>query len=219
MPVATQPTTSPMSSVEAPPAAEPEIARADWLYRLSLDQYHRMADAGILDEDDRVELIEGLLVKKMSRKPPHILAAELLNRILNRLVPEGWYVSIQNPIALAESGSEPEPNVKIVRGDPHDYGDRQVTPGDSALVIEVSDSTLRDDQVVKKAIYARSSVPVYWIVNIPARRIAVYTDPTGSDPRPDYRQRLDFGPEEMVRLVLDGREVAQIAVADLMPRN
>ena len=66
-----------------------------------------------------------------------------------------------------------------------DYEDRRVGPADVGLVVEVSDSSLRDDQILKKTIYARASIPTYWIVNVPARRVEVYTDPTGPDPSPD----------------------------------
>ncbi|HEY2154525.1 MAG TPA: Uma2 family endonuclease [Isosphaeraceae bacterium] len=104
----------------------------------------------------------------------------------------------------------------MVRGSPRDYAGRRITPADVGLAIEVSDSSLRDE-VVKKAIYARSSVPVYWIVNIPDRRVEVYTEPTGPNSSPDYRRRDDYPSGADMPLVLDGVEVARIAVADLLP--
>ncbi len=77
------------------------------LYRLSGKQYHAMIRAGILTEDDQVELLEGFLVAKMSKYPSHIVATDLLQRVLSRVVPDGWYVSMQNP--LTTRSSEPEP--------------------------------------------------------------------------------------------------------------
>jgi Uma2 family endonuclease len=122
-----------------------------------------------------------------------------------------------NPITLAESSSEPEPDAKLVRGSPRDYAGRRITPADVGLVIEVSDTSLHEDHVVKNVLYARSSVPVYWFVNIPDRRVEVYTEPTGPDSSPDYRRREDHASGADVPLILDGVEVARIAVADLLP--
>ncbi len=65
---------------------------AESLYRLSVKQYHAMIRAGILTEDDQVELLEGFLVSKMSKNPPHVVATDLLQRVLSRVVPDGWYV-------------------------------------------------------------------------------------------------------------------------------
>jgi Uma2 family endonuclease len=213
---------TPEVELTPPPASPPRQVEplplpADRLYRMSLDQYRKLAESGILG-DARVELIQGVIVKKMTKGDPHIIVTELLTRILARLMPDGWFVSLQNPITLDESASEPEPDAKVVRGEPRDYKQgRRVRPADTALVIEVGDSSVRDDQVVKKAVYARASIPIYWIVNLPANRIEVYSDPTGPDPTPDYRHRADLGPGDQIPLILDGREIARIAVADLLP--
>ncbi len=188
----------------------------DRLYRLSLEEYHRLAEAGVLS-DSRVELIEGMLVKKMTKNTPHMIATAQVNAVFHEVKPAGWFVMIGDPISLQESGSEPEPDAKLVRGKPGDYKGRRITPADVGLVVEVSDSSLHEDHVVKKALYARSSVPVYWIVNIPDGRVEVYTEPTGPDSSPDYRRRDDYPSGADVPLVLDGVEVARIAVAELLP--
>jgi Uma2 family endonuclease len=177
-----------------------------------------MAEAEILG-DARVELIEGLLVAKMTKKTPHLVATEYLDEVLHRVVPAGWYVSMQNPITIPETGSEPEPDAKVVRGSRSDYEERRVGPADAGLVVEASDASLRDDQIMKKSVYARASIPIYWIVNVPARRVEVYTDPTGPDPTPDYRRRVDHPSGVEVPMILDGNEVVRIAVADLLPRK
>jgi Uma2 family endonuclease len=124
---------------------------------------------------------------------------------------------MQNPITIAECNSEPEPDAKVVRGTPRDFKGRRVAGSDVALVVEVSDSTLRDDQTTKKALYARAMIPFYWIVNLPSNRLEVYSDPTGPDPSPDYRRRSEHGPDDVIPLILDGQEVARIAVRDLLP--
>ena len=193
--------------------AEAEIPYIDRLYRLSIEQYHRMIEAYVIGPDDRVELLEGLLVAKMGTNPPHIVSTDLITRIMVRATPPGWFVSMQNPVTLATTVSEPEPDAKIVRGDPRDYRGRKPGPGDVGLVIEVSDSTLRTDRTTKKRIYARDAVPYYWMLNLVDHRLEVFSEPEGDD----YRKHQIFGPEDTVPLILDGREVARIAVKDLLP--
>ena len=193
------------------------VTVADRFYRLTVAQYHAMAEAGILGAEDRIELLEGLLVTKMTKNDPQMLATELAQEAFTLALPAGWYVSMQNPITIVEADSEPEPDAKVVRGLRRDYKGRRIFPADVSLVLEVSDSTVREDQSTKKALYALASIPSYWIVNLVANRLEVYTDPTGPDPSPDYRRRSDHGPDDLVPLVLDGREVARIAVRDLMP--
>jgi Uma2 family endonuclease len=210
------PATSGPSSISTPPAS---VTVVDRLYRLTVEQYHAMGEAGILGSQDRVELIEGLIVNKMGKGQPHIIVTEILARMLYRIVPDGWFPSMQNPVTIAETNSEPEPDVKIVRGDILDYLNRRVTPGDLVLAVEVSDSSVNIDQTTKKMLYARAGIPVYWLINLPAWRIEVYSDPTGPDPSPDYRRRTDHGLEDVVPLILDGQEVARIAVKDLIPFN
>ncbi len=154
----------------APTALEPP------LFRLSVDQYHEMTRHGILTEDDEVELLDGLLVAKMTKNTAHHVAKLLVQSALAKVIPEGWYVDSQDAITLATS--EPEPDAMVVRGQPRDYLAHHPLPGDLALVVEVADSSLHHDRGFKKAIYAASAIPVYWIINLVDRRVEVYTDPT-----------------------------------------
>lgn len=205
---------------------EPNLARAPStpvvptlpVYRLSVDQYHRMVRADILTEDDRVELLNGYLVPKMTKTQPHNIASGKLNDVLMRVIPAGWYLAREEPLrATDESG--PEPDLMIVRGNRDDYPENPPRGSDIALVVEVAEASLSRDKVEKKAIYAASGIPAYWLVNLPARRVEVYTDPTGPADWPDYRMRTDHGPEDALVLILDGREVARIAVQDILPRQ
>ncbi|MFO0925931.1 MAG: Uma2 family endonuclease [Gemmataceae bacterium] len=185
-------------------------------YRLTVEQYHAMLRGGILSEDDKVELLEGVLVQKMGKNPPHRFATQQLNRILLPMVPvDRWFVDIQEPVTTADS--EPEPDVAVFRGTPQQFvvAGQHPGPTDACLVIEVSDSSLRTDRGVKQRIYARAGIPQYWIVNIVDRRVEVYTDPSGADPAPAYRQRRDFAVGDEVPVVLDGVEVGRVRVADL----
>jgi Uma2 family endonuclease len=88
--------------------------------------------------------------------------------------------------------------------------------GDTVLVIEVADTTLRQDHGVKKRAYAQAAIPVYWIVNLKANTIEVYTDPTGSS-KPDYRQCQEYGASDEIPVVIDGQEVGRVAVRELLP--
>jgi hypothetical protein len=185
--------------------------------RLSLDQYHRM-DEGILTKDDRVELLGGWLVARTPINPPHRTASWKVRVALERIVLPGWYVDEQKPVTLPLSGSEPQPDVQVTRGDnPGDYADRHPGPDDVALLVEVSDSSLPDDRGFKKRFYAADRVAVYWIVNLQDRRLEVYTEPSGPADVPDYGRRSDYGPDDEVPVMLDGREVGRVTVRDLLP--
>jgi len=198
-------------AIDRPPPAVP----SDPIWRLSVAQYHDMIRAGILTEDDPVELLDGWLVSKMTKNPPHRVATYLLRRALEEVIPQGWHVDSQGAITLATS--EPEPDAAVVRGEPRAYVDRHPGPKDVALVVEVADASLHRDRGFKRRLYARAAIPVYWIVNLVERVLEVYTDPTGQIDEPDYRQHRDYGPTEEVPLVVEGREVGQIAVSAVLP--
>lgn len=187
----------------------------DVIWRFSVDQYHAMIRTGILTEDDPVELLEGWLVTKMPKNPPHSVVTQLTREALARILPSGWYVDAQEPITTADS--EPEPDVVVVRGDRRQYLDRHPGPQDVALVVEVADSTLQRDRSLKKRLYAAAGIPVYWIINLLNGQIEVYTDPSGPGEQPDYRQQQNYGPADTVPVVIEDREVGLLAVRDLLP--
>jgi Uma2 family endonuclease len=186
------------------------------IWRLNVDQYHEMIRRGILTDDDPVELLDGWLVYKMPKNPPHRVATRSTRKALEQVVPAGWYVDSQEPITLGER-SEPEPDGMVVRGESNQYLERHPGPEDVALIAEVADATLARDRGSKKRLYARANVPVYWIINLFDRQIEVYTDPTGLAEQPDYRQRQDYGPSDSVPVVIAGQEVGRIPVRDLLP--
>jgi Uma2 family endonuclease len=174
-----------------------------------------MVRAGIIDEDDPVELLDGWLVKKMTKSPLHRTVTGLLRDVLQKVIPAGWFVDSQDPVTL--SASEPEPDVVLVRGSRLDYLDRHPGPGDVALVVEVSDSGLSRDRVFKKSIYAAAGIAVDWVVNLVDRRIEVYSGCTGSASGADYARCDLFAVGDKVPLVVDGRIVAEIPVGSILP--
>jgi Uma2 family endonuclease len=184
------------------------------VYRLTVKQYHEMIDKGILTEDDPVELLEGWLIQKMPKDPRHRLATQLTARVISRLLAAGWHVATQDPVTT--SNSEPEPDVSVIRGKEEDYHARHPRPKQVSMAVEVSESTLRRDRTLKKRVYARASIPVYWIVNLVDNQIEVYTKPTGDVEEPDYLERRDYEIGQSVPLVIGGKEIAKIAVKDII---
>lgn len=193
----------------------PYIIPTDPVWRLSIEQYHRMIQTGILTDDDPVELLEGCLITKMPKNPPHRLVTKLTRETITRLLPEGWYVDSQEPITTDDS--EPEPDIVVVRGDPRQYCDRHPQPHEIAVVIEVSDTTLQRDRNLKKRLYARAGIPVYWIINLPENQIEIYTQPSGQTEFPDYQQRQDYLLTDEVPIVIEGYEVGQFTVSEVLP--
>jgi Uma2 family endonuclease len=185
------------------------------IWRLSVEQYHAMIRADILTEDDPVELLEGWLITKMPKNPRHTLVTQSARDTVASPLSPGWHVNVQEPITAAES--EPEPGVVVVRGERHQYRDHHPGPQDIALVVEVADSSLRRDRSLKKRIYAAAGIAVYWIVNLLDNQIEVYTEPSGPNEQPDYRQQQNYGIEDAIPIVLDGNEIGRVAVRGLLP--
>ncbi|NLX99479.1 MAG: Uma2 family endonuclease [Rhodopirellula sp.] len=186
----------------------------DFVCRLSVEQYHQMARAGILSEDSPLELLDGWLVPKMTKNPPHSVVTDRVRRALEQTLPAGWLVRSQEPITL--SASEPEPDVAVVRGELDDYLERHPEPHEVALVVEVSDISLRRDRTTKKRLYAEAGIPLYWIVNLLDRHIEVYGDPSGPGESPDYRARRDFAATDAIPVVIDGRSIGEVAAREIL---
>ncbi|MEG4270928.1 MULTISPECIES: Uma2 family endonuclease [unclassified Microcoleus] len=198
-----------------PPVETVAAIPNDLILRLSIEQYHAIIQAGILTDDDSVELLEGWLVFKMPKNPPHRVTTRLVRTALENILPPGWYVDSQEPITL--SNSEPEPDIVVVRGDTRQYLDRHPGAEDIALIIEVSDTTLQRDRTVKKQIYARAGIAIYWIVNLVEGLVEVYSQPIAEVEQPDYSQRLEFGRSAVVPIIIEGIEIGAIAVDSLLP--
>lgn len=183
--------------------------------RLTVAEYQHLIDHGILTDEDQVELLEGYMVLKMPRNPPHDYSVDELQKFFFRTIPDGWTVKGQTAVSFAES--RPEPDLSVARGPRSQFRGQHPEPGDLALVVEVSHSSLARDRSDKGRIYARESIPVYWIVNVVDRQIEVYTDPTGPVSVPVYRRRQDYGAGSSVPIVLDGTTVGTLAVDDVLP--
>ena len=193
----------------------------EWLpspaYRLTLEQYERMVDEGIIGEHDRVHLINGILVAKMTQNDPHCTADDLCGLALEQLIPPGWYIRGAKPIRIpggdGRRDSKPEPDRCVVRGTVRDYEERTPGPADVALVVEIADSSLAEDRKLAAEVYGPAGIPVAWIVDLRGRRVEVYTGPGPQG----YGPPETFEEGQSVPVVIDGRELGRIAVEDILP--
>ena len=188
-----------------------------WPFRLTVDRYQRMTEAGILTEKDRVFLWKGQLVTKMTKGRPHTVAVLRLTDALKRVVPDGWYVEPEQPLRLNDL-SVPEPDLKVVRGRIEDYVNIP-SSRDVPLVIEVAGTSLEEDRGEVMESYAAEAIPIYWIANITERRVEVYSIPVRAGNTARYSSCAIYGPGDEVSVVLDGQAVGQLAVSDLFPVN
>jgi Uma2 family endonuclease len=180
--------------------------------RLTVDQYDLMVEHGILPETNRFELINGRIVEKDVKNPQHSTATGLTRQAVERLLPAGWHVRQEAPVRIPNRRSEPEPDLSVVRGGIVDYKDRHPDPADVALVVEVTRTSATKDRALAR-VYGPGGIPVYWIVNIPKRRLEVYANPAqGAYPPPTI-----LGESDTVELVLGGQVVGRIPVAELLP--
>lgn len=143
---------------------------------LTVDEYHRMGEAGILTADDRVELIEGELVAMSPIGSEHAATTNSLTRLLVLAVGDQGIVAVGNPVRLTQR-SEPQPDFTVLK--PRDYRAALPRPEDTMLVVEVANTSLDYDRTVKLTLYARSGIPEAWIVNLPAAEVEVYREPIG----------------------------------------
>jgi Uma2 family endonuclease len=183
------------------------------VWRFTVDQYHRMIGAGILGEDDPVELINGWIVPKMARNPPHDSTVTRLQRSFWALLGPEWVIRTQCAVTLDDS--EPEPDITVALGPDGRYDDHHPGSGEIALVVEVADSSLVHDRDEKAPAYAAAQLPLYWIVNLPERQVEVYDQPSAGVAV--YGRRRDYHIDDDVPLIVFGRQVGLIAVREILP--
>lgn len=145
--------------------------------RFTVDEYYRMAEAGVLHEDDRVELIDGEVISMSPIGIRHGAAVDRLNELLVLRVTPRATVKVQNPLRI-DQHSEPQPDLVVARRREDFYAAGHPRPEDTLLVIEVGDSSARFDRVVKAPIYARSGVPEVWLVDLGADEVRVLRAPS-----------------------------------------
>ena len=143
---------------------------------LTVDEYHAIGTAGVLKEDDRIELIEGELIEMAPIGSRHVAKVNWLARLLSQHVGDHAIVSVQNPVALPPH-SEPQPDIALLKPRADYYEGKLPGPEDILLVIEVSDTTLAYDRDSKMPIYARHGIVEAWLVDIQTQTVSIYLDP------------------------------------------
>ncbi len=174
-----------------------------------------MVEAGVFPPGERLELMDGEVLKMTPQGSVHATAVRLTEDLLRAAFGPGHDVRVQMPLAIDPS-SEPEPDVTVVPGSPRDY--RDAHPTSALLVVEIADTTLLYDREQKGSLYGRAGVVEYWIVNLIDRRLEVYRDPTAMPQTRygwAYRTVLQFTPGDHIYPLAASQ--ARVAVADLLP--
>ncbi|MCX8114709.1 MAG: Uma2 family endonuclease [Burkholderiaceae bacterium] len=145
-------------------------------HRLTVEQYHRMAETGVLARDARVELIEGVIVEMAPIGSRHAATVKRLNALLTSAVVGRAIVSVQDPIRLGDR-SEPQPDLALLRPREDFYADAPPTAADTLLIIEVSQATAAYDRQIKVPLYAQHGVPEVWIIDLDFSLVRFYRTP------------------------------------------
>ena len=182
--------------------------------RFTVDQYRRWTELGRFTEDDNIELLEGWIVDKMAKNPPHDSRVTWAQSVLQRELPSGWHC--RNQCSLETADSVPEPDLAIVRGSILDYADHHPQAADTALLVEVADTSLATDRE-KRHLYARAGIPQYWIVNLVDSQVEVWSDPQLSGRDADYSTHQVLIRGEILTLIIPGASPRSISVTDLVP--
>ncbi len=158
--------------------------------RLTLDEYHRLIEMGFFPSGERVELIEGVLHRMSPKGTRHAECLRRLLRLFFSTLGERVEISAQDPITIPASQSEPEPDLALVQPREGGYVDRHPYPEEVLLLVEIADTSLRDDREVKLPVYAAAGIEECWIINLVDDQVEVYREPTVlPDGRAVYRQR------------------------------
>lgn len=206
-----------VATLSAPPLAATSVRPASGPYRFTLEQYHAMIRAGILGEDDRVELIAGYLTQAMSVNPPHAASVYRCTEWLRaRIDGDTGMLFSERPISLPPH-TEPEPDIVVAAHRADAYATAHPTPDAISLVVEVADDSLERDRKLKLPRYAEAGIAEYWIVNLRDRQLERYTEPLPA--RPEVGQDAAYAKTAVARAgeVLEHERFGEVAVDALLP--
>lgn len=168
---------------------------------INVSEYYRMAEAGILTENDRVELIHGEIIEMSPVGSKHAATVDRINKMLNDLQLNA-IVRVQSPVKIDEL-SEPEPDIVLLKSREDFYEERHPQANDILLIIEVADTTKAYDQEIKIPLYAQAGIPEAWLIDLNSSELAVYTNPSADG----YKKIELFNPNDKVRLQAFGIEL------------
>ena len=173
---------------------------AERLRRFSIAEYHKMGEVGILEEYERVELIDGVITKMAPIGSRHAACVNKLSRFFFSILPtEDATIAVQNPIIL-DDGTEPEPDTALLKPRDDAYASGHPRPSDVLLIVEVADTSVDYDLAVKLPRYAAAGIPEVWLVNIPDQKIEVHKMPMGAETDAGYKIRVEYRLGETVNL-------------------
>lgn len=160
-------------------------------------EYHRLAEAGILSEDDRVELVNGEIVEIGPIGSPHAACVSRLAELLYETLGRRVQINVQNPIQL-DDYSEPQPDLAVLKRRPDHYAQAHPRPVDILLVIEVAESSIEYDRAIKVPLYARAGIPEVWLIDLNQDRIRAFGEPRARE----YQTRREFQCGQTIRSVV-----------------
>lgn len=147
-----------------------------YLRLITTDEYHRMAEVGILAADEQVELLAGQILQKMPKGPAHSALCKRIEKLLERQLGEQALVRLQDPVWL-DRHSEPEPDIAVVHPQDNFYADHHPVPNEVYLMIEIADTTLSRDLGTKANLYAAAGIVEYWVFHIATQQLHVFREP------------------------------------------
>jgi Uma2 family endonuclease len=176
----------------------------------TVDEYHRMTEAGIFAPDERVELLEGRIIWMIAKGTAHRSAVGRIDRLLQDCLKNRALICVQDPVKLNER-SEPEPDISVVKIDPLDYADHHPTPSEVYLIIEVADSSLKLDCETKAQAYSLAGIKDYWVLDVVKRELHIFRNQTqnGYESQVIIGETVSVSPLEFPDL--------QIRLSDMLP--
>lgn len=187
-------------------------------FDLTIDQFSRMVEEGIIPEDRRVYLLEGRLYEKMAKSKAHGSVGAAITMAFVPRMPDGWSFWPESTVVLDPTNA-PLPDFAVIRtGDliGRTHPDRYPEAADVGLLIEIAVTSLREDLTTSLELYARSGIPAYWLVDVLGKRILAHSDPRVVDDRGAYVRVETYLPGQELPLVLDGLEIARVPFDDLL---
>jgi Uma2 family endonuclease len=178
--------------------------------RITREHYWRLVETGVIASDDRVELLDGVIVAMSPQSPPHAFVISKLDRVLNTVIEVGMSLRIQMPLEIGEL-SVPEPDLAVVTGTLEDYAFAH--PTSAVLVVEVADTTVLQDRLTKGPMYAAAGIAEYWLVNLRTRTVEVFRDPIPEERRYATLQTAQRDDHLTVAAI----PAISIAVAEILP--
>lgn len=179
------------------------------LYRLRVEDYDKMIEHGIFDEDEKIELWDGVLIKMSPKGIKHANAVRRIDKIIKQILGEKVIISSQDPIQLNDF-SEPEPDITLIKPPLETYDLRHPIPADIHLLVEIAESSIAKDRG-KASNYGRSGIPQYLILNLNTNEIEDYREPSEDG----YRSKKTYTKDEKFNLAAFPE--VEIKVADLLP--